>query len=100
MSSEEHLRRHSRAPKSSPVQIIWQDRSGVDKYANGKSLDVSTSGMRVEVTEQIERGVYVTVQAPSLGLHGRASVRSCNRKGLKFILGLEFSGGMEWKRKD
>ena len=100
MGSEEHLRRHARAEKSSPVQIVWQDRTGADKYVNGKSLDVSSSGMRVEVAEPIDRGVYVTVQCAALDVHGRASVRNCNRKGLKFILGLEFSGGMEWKPRE
>ncbi len=100
MASEDKLRRHSRAEKSSPLQIVWQDRTGTDKYVQGKSLDISSSGMRVELTEQIDRGTYVTVQCAALGVHGRASVRSCIRKGLKFILGLEFSGGLAWKPKE
>ena len=100
MASEDHLRRHARAETSSPVRIVWQDKTGSDKYVNGKSLDVSTSGMRIEVAEPIDRGIYVTVQCTALDVHGRASVRSCNRKGLKFILGLEFSGGLEWKPKE
>jgi hypothetical protein len=97
MGREEQLRRHARIEKSSPVQIVWQDRSGTDRFINGRSLDISPSGIRVEVPEQIDRQTYVTVQCSALGVHGRASVRSCTRKGLKFILGLEFSGGLEWK---
>ena len=53
--------------------------------------------MRVEVPEQIEKQTYVTVLCAALGLHGRASVRNCSRKGMKFIVGLEFSAGLEWK---
>jgi PilZ domain-containing protein len=99
MSREGQLRRHERAEKSSPVQIVWQDRSGEDRFINGRSLDISTSGMRVESAEKIDQQTYVTVQCAALGLHGRASVRSCTRKGMKYVLGLEFSGGMQWKPK-
>jgi hypothetical protein len=33
----------------------------------------------------------------ALGVHGRASVRSCTRKGTKYVVGLEFSAGLKWK---
>jgi PilZ domain len=99
MSRDGELRRHERAEKSSPIQIVWQDRTGADKFVNGKSLDISPSGMRVEVSEQIEKRTYVTVQCAALGVHGTASVRTCTRKGMKYILGLEFSAGLKWKPK-
>jgi hypothetical protein len=99
MSREGELRRHERADKSLPVQIIWQDRSGTDHFMNGRSLNVSASGMRVEVGERMDHQTYVTVQCTALGLHGRASVRSCVRKGMKYVMGLEFSGGLHWKPK-
>jgi PilZ domain len=99
MSREGELRRHPRAEKSSPVQIIWQDRSGTDRIISGRSLDISTSGLRIEVSEPLDHHSYVTVQSPALGVHGRASVRSCTRKGIKYIVGLEFSGGLQWKAK-
>ena len=91
------LRRHSRIEKSSPVRIVWQDRSGTGRLVNGRSLDISPSGIRVEVPEPIDKQTYVTVQCNALGLHGTASVRTCTRKGLRFVVGLEFSGGMQWK---
>jgi hypothetical protein len=97
MSREGELRRHPRTEKAAPVQLVWQDRKGTDRFVMGRSLDISASGMRVEVAEQIERQTYVTVQCAALGLHGRASVRTCTRKGMKYILGLEFSGGLQWK---
>jgi hypothetical protein len=34
-----------------------------------------------------------------LGIHGMASVKSCTRKGLKHLVGLEFSAGLQWKPK-
>ena len=99
MSREGELRRHARAEKSSPVQIVWKDSAGVDKFVNGKTLDISASGMRVEVSDPIERRTYVTLQCTALALRGSASVRSCTRKGMKYVVGLEFSGGLQWKPK-
>jgi hypothetical protein len=32
-------------------------------------------------------------------LHGSASVKSCVRKGMKYLVGLEFSAGLKWKPK-
>ncbi len=64
---------------------------------NGRAMNVSAAGMRVEVADPIDKQTYVTVQCAALGLHGRASVRSCTRKGMKYILGLEFSAGLKWK---
>jgi hypothetical protein len=99
MSRDGDLRRHARAEKASPVQVVWQDRSGVDRFVTGRSLDISPSGMRVEVSQAIDKQTYVTLQCVALGLRGTASVRSCTRKGTKYILGLEFSGGLQWKPK-
>lgn len=97
MSCEGELRRHRRAEVSSPARIAWQDRGGVDRFVNGRTLNVSPSGMRIEVAAPIDKQTYVTVQCAALGLHGRASVRSCTRKGMKYVLGLEFSAGLKWK---
>jgi len=67
---------------------------------NGRSLDVSPAGMRIEISEPIDKQTYLTVQCVALGLHGTASVRSCARKGMKYVLGLEFSTGIKWKPKE
>ncbi len=99
MSREGDLRRHARAEKSATIQLVWQDRQGVDRFVNGRSLDVSPSGMRAEVSQPIDKQTYVSLQCAALGLQGTASVRSCTRKGAKYIVGLEFSGGLQWKPK-
>jgi hypothetical protein len=99
MSHEGELRRHAREEASSPIQLVWKDRNGADRYVNGRSLNVSPSGMRIEIPEPIDKGTYVTMQCAALGLHGTASVRCCTRKGMKYVVGLEFSGGLQWKQK-
>jgi hypothetical protein len=100
MSRGGDLRRHARAAKSSPIQIVWKDRSGSDRFINGKTLDISVAGLRVEISDPIDERTYVTLRCAALGLQGVASVRSCNRKGMKYVVGLEFSGGLQWKPKD
>jgi hypothetical protein len=99
MSRDGELRRHSRSTNSAPASIVWNDRGGGDKFINGRTVNVSESGIRIEVPEPIEKQTYVTVQCLALGLHGRASVRSCARKGAKYLLGLEFSAGLRWRAK-
>jgi PilZ domain len=99
MSNKGDLRRHARADKSAPVQVIWKDRQGVDRFINGRIINVSESGVRVELAEPLEKQIYVTLQCVSLGLHGSASVRSCTRKGVRYVVGLELSGGLKWKPK-
>ena len=99
MRPEGELRRHGRATKSTPVCVIWTDRLGGDKFVNGRTVDISEAGIRIEVPEPIDKQTYVTVQCPAMALHGRASVRTCSRKGTKYVLGLEFSGGVQWRPK-
>ena len=99
MAEKGKLRRHPRSEARSIVQLIWKDQLGNDKYTKARTLDVSESGMRVEVPERIPERSYITFRADDLSLHGTGSVRSCQAKGLKFIVGLEFSTGMKWKPK-
>ena len=55
--------------------------------------------MRVECPVSIERGTFVTIRSSSLGLNGSASVRSSARRGSRYVVGLNFTGGMTWKGK-
>jgi hypothetical protein len=91
------MRRHERTVQSEPVQLIWKDRDGVDKYANARTLDVSELGMRIEAPEPVPERSYVSFRCDKLKLNGRASVRSCQRQGNRYLIGLEFSLGMKWK---
>jgi hypothetical protein len=99
MPEKSKLRRHSRIDARSIVQLIWKDHLGNEKYTKARTLDVSESGMRVEVPERIPERSYITFRADELSLHGTGSVRSCQGKGLKYIVGLEFSTGLKWKPK-
>ena len=99
MADKGNLRRHSRMNAQCVVQLVWKDQLGNEKFTKARTLDVSESGLRLEVPERIPERSYVSFRVDELGLHGTASVRSCNGKGLKYIVGLEFSVGMKWKPK-
>ncbi len=100
MSSKGTLRRHERTEQSATVQIMWKDRNGGDKYANARALDISESGMRIEVPEPLAERSYVAIRADKLKLNGTASVRTCLRNGNRYWVGLEFSVGMKWKQPE
>jgi hypothetical protein len=91
------LRRHERVLQGAPVQVSWKDRLGNEKFANAEILDVSEAGIRVKVPESLAEHTLVTLRSERLALHGRASVRSCDRQGAKYLVGLEFIGGLSWK---
>jgi hypothetical protein len=99
MSREGELRRHVRSTQSARVQVVWKDRQGVDRLSSGTIVDVSESGVRIELSDPLEKHSYVTLHSASLGLQGSASVRTCTRKGVKYFVGLELTGGLKWKPK-
>jgi hypothetical protein len=44
MRPEGELRRHWRSAKSVAVSVVWSDRLGVDKFINGRTVNISESG--------------------------------------------------------
>jgi hypothetical protein len=90
-------RRHDRTEHSEMVQVMWKDRAGGDKFTNARTLNISEVGMRIEVPEPLQERSYVMLRCDKLKLNGRASVRTCQRKGSRYLVGLEFAVGMKWK---
>jgi len=90
-------RRHDRTEHAEIVQVMWKDRDGGDKFTNALTLNISEVGMRIEVPEPLQERSYVILRCDKLKLNGRASVRTCQRKGPRYVVGLEFSVGMKWR---
>ena len=89
-------RRAHRTPKPGKVKFSW-NTEGRERVAQGELLDLSASGMRLLVRDALRTGTAVRFQADDAGLHGSAVVRHCVQKGLKYIVGAEFLGGLAWK---
>jgi hypothetical protein len=73
------------------VQVTWQDERGETRFAYAKCLDVSETGLRIEVPIAAPLGTYITLHAERINVRGTASVRNVSRNGQRFILGLELS---------
>ena len=91
------MRRQDRTEIVVPVQLTWTDRLGHDNFATGQSLDINDWGIRVQISVPLIERTYVSLRADQLSLAGRASVRTCRKLGAKYLVGLEFSGGLKWK---
>ncbi len=91
------MRRQARTEVVVPVDVMWTDRQGHERFATARSIDICESGIRIQVPEALPERSYVRLRADRIALAGSASVRSCVKKGTKFVVGLEFSGGMTWK---
>lgn len=98
--AERRLRRHDRVAERVAVQVTWKDRNGNDQFLNGHTVDVAEEGIRIELKERIDEGTFVNFRAAALKLHGTASVRRCTRQGNKYMIGLQFAGGLRWKTKN
>ena len=72
------------------LELSWKDTRGVARTLSVHAIDLSTSGIRVESSEPIEPHTEVYVRAERYGVTGSTSVRHCNHRGPKYVLGLEF----------
>jgi hypothetical protein len=90
MTTKNH-RRHHRLAYSGHVDLSWTDSSGQVKFARGKCLDLSESGLRVDAPQPIPQQTRVFLRAERIRLSGAATVRHLVRHGARYILGLELS---------
>ena len=97
MGTRHDLRREERQPCEHHVTLIWRDARGDHKFANARAIDISESGMRLQMPEAPPVHTYVTLRATKLGLLGNASIRYCLRTAAsKYAVGAEFTAGMRW----
>ena len=97
MSLDTNLRRQERLTTSASVRVTWQDARGRDKFATVHSFDISATGIRMELPEQVPVRTVLTFQSEQLKLHGRGSVRYCRRETGHYVVGVEFVFGLRWK---
>jgi hypothetical protein len=92
--AHEKRRRFLRHACSASVCISWT--IGFDKYATGECLDISRIGLCTLVSEPIPVRTTVCFKSDSLALSGSGTVRHHKRQNGKYIVGLEFGGGLKW----
>jgi len=87
-------RRYHRIPYTGPIRLSWSDASGNPSFTTAKCIEISQSGMRVEVSVNIPERTILQLNAERIKLGGSSTVRHVVRQGAKYILGLELSQSM------
>ena len=70
---------------------------GREKVLRGRLLNVSVNGLQIELEDRIPLHAAVSCNSPKHGISGRGSVRYCNPRKGKFLVGLEFGNGTGWR---
>lgn len=84
-------RRHWRRPQTGPVDMSWKDSVGSSLQEQGRCVDLSTGGLRVELQGPILVGTPVAFRLHAKQLAGTAFVRHCTRADSTFLIGVEFA---------
>jgi hypothetical protein len=96
MQPKREHRRHARFKLNGKLALSWHDpRSGVHRIT-AKCVDVSRSGLSIELARPLEVRTIVNIHSPDLKISGVASVRSVRPRGMHYVVGVEFVGGMEY----
>jgi len=74
----------------SNVRASWQDAAGRAKFTIARALDLSETGIRIELPEPVDQRSIISVQSDRIGLAASGTVRYCNRCGSKYLVGIEF----------
>jgi hypothetical protein len=81
-------RRHERVPRNSEVVLCCVDRQGHQQRYRARAVDVSKTGILVQTEEPVPQGTIVFLQTANFTALGKASVRHCRQKGMKYRIGL------------
>lgn len=100
MTRRSERRRHPRQTHPGKVKVYWRTPEGHSFSLVSEVLDVSRSGLRVALSNKPLPGAMVQLESPDLRIAGVAYVRHVNASGLKWRVGLEFSGGLEWRSSE
>jgi len=81
---------HGRFKITNRVMLSGEEPGGRTWTVQGRGVDMSRLGARIETGKPIAPGSFVFIQIQELSLMGGAIVKYCVRRGLKYKIGLEF----------
>ncbi len=84
-------RRESRDSVAIPIVISWEDMDGLTQHSQGRCLDLSPGGLRVELKDPLHAPTRIKFHVLDTGVTGVALVRHCRRKGSKYVVGAQFT---------
>ena len=83
------VRWEPRASKIGAYSLTWRDHEGRTHSVEARGLDISKSGVGVELSREFKPGSIVYVQARDSSVEGDCLVVHCTRVGSKYHIGLE-----------
>lgn len=98
MSSEK--RRHIRRSLNSDATLTWIKPGGMPVSEKARVLNFSNSGCLLQTRTKYPVRDLIHIRVAPYGINGKASVRFCDQRGVGYLLGLEFTGGVTWKHND
>jgi len=90
--SGSNRRLHERIPINSHVVVCWEDGKGGRRRLQARAVNVSPSGVLLEVQDHVAVGTAVILQTSNFVVLGKACVRHCEPKGLWYTLGFYVPG--------
>lgn len=91
------IRKSARVPWTTKLTVNWTGRSGNQDWSAAESVDLSRDGMRFRLKTPLEVRSLITLRCLRPNLQGSASVRSCIRQNMMYVVGVEFTGGLQCK---
>ena len=79
------------------IRVSWMGVNGTLRMTpQARVLNISESGIAVEIPEPAQLLSRVKLQADKHRLLGEGTVRHCRRIGAKYIIGVEFVDDLRW----
>jgi hypothetical protein len=79
-----------RQPKAGQYSLTWKGPDGLTTHSEAAGLDLSSSGIGLECPIELRPGAIVYVEGRDNSVSGDCEVVHCEKRGLRFRLGLEF----------
>jgi hypothetical protein len=95
MSSEK--RRHIRRSLNSDATLTWIKPGGMPVTEKARVLNFSSSGCLLQTKTKYPTRDLIHIRVAPYGINGKASVRYSDPRGIGYLTGLEFTGGVAWK---
>ena len=84
-------RRHWRHRQTSPIEVSWEDSMGFKRREQGRCVEASAGGLRMELPDPIMAGTPISFHLLQTEHAGTAFVRHCTPTGSGYVIGVEFT---------
>ena len=95
-SRKTDVRGRVRHPATGELHLRWREPSGRERVVPATLVNASAEGLQLQISEPIPVRSAVGCSDPNLCIAGRGTVRYCNFVKGRYLIGVEFRGGIGW----